>query len=208
LTVEQIIYLKKKKAFFEEMPMHCVTTESVFIHIPKSAGMSVVKALYKKDSSNHDTWREYYHRDKSKFEKYFKFAFVRHPYDRFISAYEYLIKGGKSDTDIYWRDKYLSPYSDVNDFILLGGLERAIKGGAEHFIPQVKFVCKGDNIVVDYIARYESINEDFEYIRSKIGGNELSIVNANEVKNKLILTSLSIDKLNSIYSDDYRVFGY
>jgi hypothetical protein len=203
-----VIYLKKKKAFLENMPEHCIATQSIFIHIPKSAGMSVVKALYGKDSSNHDTWREYYYRDKSKFKEYFKFAFVRHPLERFISAYEYLLKGGKSDADIFWRDKYLTPYSNVNDFILKGGLERAIKGGAEHFTPQVDFVCEGDNVLVDYIARYESINKDFEYIRSKIGGAVLSVENKNANKKTFSLISSSKEKLETVYAKDYKVFGY
>jgi len=208
LTIEQIISLKKKKAFFEGMPEHCISTKSIFIHIPKSAGMSVVKALYNKESSNHDTWREYYRRDRTKFKSYFKFAFVRNPLDRFISAHEYLMKGGKADIDKYWRDKYLLPYDSADAFVLLGGLERAIKGGAEHFFPQVDFVCKGNDVVVDFIARYESIDEDFKYISSIIGGDELGIVNANKVKKQLVLSDLTEGKLKSIYAKDYSTFGY
>ena len=208
LTIEQIIYLKKKKAFFEDMPVHCVATQSIFIHIPKSAGMSVVKALYGKESSNHDTWREYYRRDREKFKSYFKFAFVRHPLDRFISAYEYLMKGGKADADKYWRGKYLSPYSSADDFILKGGLERAIKGGAEHFVPQVDFVCKGNKVVVDYIARYESIDKDFQFISSKIGGDDLGVVNKNASKKQLILSQAARESLEAIYKKDYEQFNY
>lgn len=208
LTVEQIIFLKKKKAFFEDMPDHCIATKSIFIHIPKSAGMSVVKALYNKESSNHETWREYYRRDSKKYKSYFKFAFVRHPLGRFISAYEYLMKGGKEGIDEYWRDKYLSSYKTINDFIILGGLEKAIKGGAEHFLPQVDFICDSGVSMVDFIARFETLDADFQYISSIVGGDELEVVNKNEIKREVQLETEAVLMLENIYKKDYAQFGY
>ena len=208
LSYEQIIYLKKLKAFFEDMPQYCDETKSIFIHIPKAAGMSVVKALYNKEASNHDTWREYRRRDKVKFNQYFKFGFVRHPVDRFISAYEYLMKGGKSEIDVYWRNKYLLPYLNIDSFILDGGLVHAINGGAEHFIPQVDFLCEGSRVVVDFIGRYENIENDYRYVQGKIGGLDLEVLNANSQRNYISLSESALSLLMHIYKQDFSVFEY
>lgn len=207
LSYEMIIFLKKKKSFFEGMPSHFVRSQSIFIHVPKSAGMSVVKALYGKNSSNHDTWREYYYRDRGMFERFFKFAFVREPIDRFISAYDYLLKGGKSEIDVYWRDKYIYGYGDVNEFVLAGGLERAMKNKAEHFIPQADFLCRGNNLVMDFVARYENIERDFQYISSVVGGESLEVINKND-KKAAFLSDASVNKLKQLYEKDFKIFGY
>src|SRR3546814_16910974 len=98
-----MIKTKKFKSWLEPMTEYHDRTQSIFIHIPNAAGMSMVSALYGMDSSVHDTWREYYRRSPSKFKTYFKFSIVRNPEDRLISAYNYLMAGGKSEIDVYWR---------------------------------------------------------------------------------------------------------
>lgn len=209
LTYEKIIALKKIKSIFESMPAHCIATQSIFIHIPKAAGMAIVNSLYQKNQSNHDTWREYYKRDKGKFNKYFKFTFVREPVDRFISAYEYLSKGGKNDIDIYWQNKYIKRYSTPDEFIINGGLEKAIKKGVEHFIPQCKFVYDGNSIVVDFVGRYEDIENDFNYIAEKIGVKaNLKKINGNKQKRSIELSESALLKLHKIYNKDFELFDY
>lgn len=68
-------------------------TRSVFIHIPKTAGRSLVKGLYGLNSVEHAGAEWYQRIDALRFESYFKFAFVRNPWDRMVSAWSYLSQG-------------------------------------------------------------------------------------------------------------------
>ncbi len=70
-------------------------TKTIFIHIPKTAGVSLLKAVYG-DVSLEGHRSFYFNRIalKIKNEEYFSFAFVRNPFDRLHSTYLYLRKGG------------------------------------------------------------------------------------------------------------------
>ena len=58
-------------------------TRSMFVHIPKTAGISVGLSLYGGKSGDHRTIRDYkLCFSKAEFDSFFKFAFVRNPWDR------------------------------------------------------------------------------------------------------------------------------
>lgn len=210
LNYEQIITLKKYQCWFQDMPKHCDDTKSIFIHIPKAAGMSLVNSIYGLTSSNHDTWKEYYRRDSDKFSMYFKYAFVRNPLDRFISAYNYLAKDGKSDIDKYWNKKYIQPYGDVENFILKGGLKKAIKS-VEHFKTQTLYVYKDGKLMVDYIGKYESIDKDIKVIKERLNLSfQLKEINKNpnKIADENTLSNNAKKQLSEFYKQDYLNFDY
>jgi hypothetical protein len=208
LNYEQILYLKKHKSWLEKMPNHCVNTKSIFIHIPKAAGMSLVHSIYNLDYSNHDTWIEYYKRDKHKFSEYFKFSFVRNPLDRFHSAYNYLSQNGKSDIDKYWNKKYMMPYNNIEDFILKGGIDVAFNK-VEHFKSQTYYICKENKIMVDFVGKYESLNTDIEFIKKKLNLKfELAKVNENISSKKEFISIKAEKKIRKIYERDFLNFDY
>lgn len=69
----------------------------IFIHIPKVAGISLIHALgFEHEHRWHMPLKYYQHISEEKFEQYFKFAFVRNPWDRVFSAYQFLAQGGLS----------------------------------------------------------------------------------------------------------------
>tara|TARA_B100001063_G_scaffold156810_1_gene146250 strand:+ start:1571 stop:2221 length:651 start_codon:yes stop_codon:yes gene_type:complete len=209
LSYEKIIKLKKIKSYIENMPDHCIEKKAIFIHIPKAAGMSIVKSIFNVEYSNHDTWREYYRRDRLKFNQYFKFTIVRHPEDRIKSAFGYLKSGGKADIDIYWRNKYLNQYPDLNSFIEMGGLDRYGKI-IEHFIPQINFIEDAfGNTMVDFIGKYERLNEDMNIVFKKINiDTKLEYVNVNKSSDSIILSDASRAIIREYYKRDFEKLGY
>ena len=73
-----------------------------------------------------------------KFDSYFKFTFVRNPYDRLFSAYTFLKKGGINDQDNNFAKKYLSEYNSFDNFVKFGLIKPEVLSWV-HFKPQKDF---------------------------------------------------------------------
>ncbi len=96
--------------------------------------------------------------------QYFKFAFVRNPYDRLVSGYfGRVIKSTKLYKKKRWKDKSFS------DFIKIL-YDTSDENMNIHFRPQHTFLTddKGE-LIVDYVGRFENINEDFREIAKNAG---------------------------------------
>jgi hypothetical protein len=92
--------------------------ECIFIHVPRCAGTSVSSGLFGRPSGTHINARMFqtvYSR--GEWERYFKFAFVRSPWDRLLSAFRYLRKGGSIESDRTWARENLVPDEDFGDFV-------------------------------------------------------------------------------------------
>ena len=159
--------------------------ECLFIHIPKTAGISVSNSIFGDVKWGHRTVNYYksYYGDEV-FNSLYKFCFVRNPYDRLFSAYTFLKNGGINDQDLAFSQKYLEEYLTFEDFVLRGLEKKEIMQWV-HFKPQYTFVCdEGDKIVMDFVGKMETINEDFKYLCKQININnvELKKLNMSSVK--------------------------
>lgn len=180
----------------------------VYVHIPKCAGNTVKSVL---NISNHDHGGI----DQKYISDYFKFTFVRNPWDRFISAYEYIKGGGwkQMNPDQDW-DK---PYCDVlNSFNSLKEFARRpeVWTGMMHFRPQFDFVTidkKTD--CLDFIGRVENLGNDLKFICEQIGCkyNHLPHINKSK-KSHQHYKNYYDDELKNIvdtvYSKDIEYFKY
>ena len=74
----------------------------IFVHVPKCGGVSVSRAVFG-SVVQHGTIRTYQSVfSQAEFQSYFKFTFVRNPWDRLFSAWNFIKKGGKSRYDALW----------------------------------------------------------------------------------------------------------
>lgn len=103
----------------------------------------------------------------------FAFAFVRNPYDRLVSAFYYLSKGGLNESDRRDRFQYVRAYqSNFRLFVLdaLAGPEPPIIFRQIHLRPQVDWLCdESGRVVVDYLAHFESIESAYEDLGRRFG---------------------------------------
>jgi hypothetical protein len=183
----------------------------IFIHIPKSAGMSMVKALYGKSKSHHAKAIDYKLADPKKFNEKVFFAITRNPYARLYSAYNYLQSGGMNLIDSVWYDLYLKKYKNFDDFIM-NGLEIAIKENAEHFIPQYKFVVdQSGTILCDFIGELDDMETTISFLNTygiKLELGHENVSPNNSEKFERLFTKTTIDKVNQLYEQDFKLFGY
>ena len=124
-------------------------------------------------------------------ENYFKFTFVRNPFDRLVSAFSHIIVEGTIND--YHKNIQLIEVGIPTDRIVneTGHLEVTfdhvylmfglfikrliqhydINDDSVHWMPQHIFTeCDGTSIV-DFIGKYENLDEDWRYVAEKINVN-------------------------------------
>ena len=111
---------------------------------------------------------------KGKFNEYFKFTFVRNPWDRFVSEYEYCRKGGV--------DGQLScPYSFeefCNKFVE-GSLVTCTKETGEIYEEHVMLQSKFIDETIDFVGRVENLQSDFNRVCRRLGVEEVELFRVN-----------------------------
>lgn len=103
----------------------------------------------------------------------FAFAFVRNPYDRLVSAFHYLSKGGMNQEDQRDSVEYVGEYQgDFRRFVLhaLAGPEPPRIFRQIHLRPQVDWLCdEYGRIMVDYLGNCESIESAYGELKRRLG---------------------------------------
>lgn len=148
----------------------------VFVHINKTAGTSIGNAIGL-TNKNHLTVKEIIARiGQERWDAAYKFTFVRNPWDKTVSLYEYRRKKNKTQIatlGINFEDWVIKTLGDEQDPYFHDNLKS--------FQPQVEWLRDPlGQISIDYIGKFESLNQDFEAIRKVIGVNtQLPHLNAS-----------------------------
>ena len=136
--------------------------------------------------------------DPAKFGDYFKFAFVRNPFDRFVSYCSFMTRAG----DAFQRD----PQRVMRHFLETPPHHHIL------FAPQHSFVSNGDGaLLADYIGRVETMQDSFDFIAGKIGipTVELEKVNTStRASYRDYYDQQLIDGVARLYARDLELFDY
>lgn len=186
---------------------------AIFIHIPKSAGVSIYKSLFDTDSFGHVPLTHYQkNMSKKEFDSSYKFTFVRNPYDRLHSAYTYLKQGGRKRPIDLEYSKRIKKVDSFEEFVLKSLKDDNI-WHMQHFKPQVEYLKDmGNTINLNFIGKFESLESDFNYVASKLNVNKkLGVLNKTKADRKNYMTYYSQEMLqlvNDLYHDDFQSLGY
>ena len=184
--------------------------QAIFIHLPKTAGTSISKALGL-PTSRHVPAEDYFVSNPNKFARFFKFAIVRNPYDRLLSSYTFLRDGGMNPDDMQFSQAYVQPFESFEHFLIDGFTRSPETRAWVHFRPQSTFICdaRGRN-QMDFTGRFESIAEDYAQIAARLGKpGELPVVNRSSRGGyREAYTPVTIDIARRFYSADLETFGY
>lgn len=185
----------------------------IFVRIPKCASRSISKSLFGNLGGGHRTISKYsIIFSQSEFKNYFKFTFVRNPWDRLVSAYHFLREGGIRKYDQEWSDNLLNFYPNFDTF-LKEWVNRVDVSSGLHFKPQYEFICDKDHqIMVDFVGYFENLEDDFNYVKNKLGINStLASLNKTASRKKDYRSYYTDDTAKlvaDVYRDDIRIFGY
>lgn len=183
--------------------------QCIFIHIPKAAGTSVAQSLFGA-VSRHVDYREYERANPHKFARYFKFTFVRNPWDRLLSAYSFLSRGGMNADDRLWAEGHLAGVKDFPDFVARLAADEGLRSWV-HFRPQHTFICDESlRIRMDFIGRVEHMGRDFAYVADRLGVTA-SLVRVNSSGRRDYRKAYdrrTQATVADLYRTDIELFGY
>lgn len=173
----------------------------IFIHIPKSAGSSIL-SLGVARTRGHQTYAFY--------EKWAQgreipptFAVTRDPYARYLSAYRYLRNGGGNGVDRAWANRNL--HGDHNTFAT-EHLHRPEVQNWMHFRPQTEFL-NGVHGAVTHILRLEALKDEWEPFARQYGLPE-TLPRKNTTSGREELSPAARRAVRRIYADDFDQIGY
>ena len=136
-------------------------------------------------------------------DNYFKFAFVRNPWDMVVSHYEYRKRRRKGCRNLV-KQYYLNGFKFFLDNMRLGRTHLKKQ--------QCEFIMdwRGKSYV-DYIGRFENFQEDFNTVCDKIGMDRHQLPH-NNVSHHKHYTEYYDDETREIvaekYARDIEYFGY
>lgn len=206
--------------------------DAVFIHVPKTGGVSIDRFLKNECSltgfTGHYPASYIKETNPEIFESSFKFSFVRNPWDRLVSAFHFMSQGGYSKIDKVIYQNHIAQYEgDFNRFVLelpnksnfvypneplTEFYADGLPYDTSHFLAQTFWLCdSNNNILVDFVGRFEDLDRDFDKVCAHIGlrSAQLELSNkSNHDHYRNYYTSETAAIVASLYQSDIENFGY
>ena len=153
--------------------------------------------------------------DEGRWEECFKFTFVRDPYARFISSWNFILSTPKISENLLDNDNY-EKFENLQYFI--DNRDELSDNAYNHiFLTQYAQILNSDGFNdMDFIGKHENLENDLEIVFNKIGINTVIhnkdvVLNKNKVDfnyYKTYYTQEILDFVNSYFDDDFTNFNY
>jgi len=215
--------------------MICHQDKCLFVHIPKAAGQSIESVFVERAGLTweeraplllrpntepsmgpprlaHLTASEYVelgYVTEEQYKQYLTFSFVRNPWARVVSEYNYRRLLGDKHYQCSFKTFLFKhfPKSGSDDHALVQDYYR-------HIIPQWQFLYdENGNQLVDFIGKFENLQADFNKVCQQLNIAEIALPHKNKTlavglkqrllqKTKRLLPKLDNKKHYSFYYDD------
>lgn len=134
------------------------------------------------------------------FAGYFKFAFVRNPFDRFVSYCAFMLRGG----DVFER----RPREAMHHFLFSDPPEGHILSRPQ---AQLLVDTDGSTLLADQVGRVEDMQGSYDAICTRIGIASRALDRVNGTRHgayQLYYDQALIDGVAARYAQDLDLFGY
>ncbi len=188
------------KCIFVEVPKTGSTSIRSIIGSPEKPHLNIKeikeKFFHEFDLDTTNVFTHFLKRKKVelKWKKYFKFGFVRNPWDRVVSLY--LRKEGIQMSKEMSFPEFVHWIQNSSDTSI---------HPSKHKNQLDWFLSDNQELEVDFIGKFENINKDWQFISNKLGiTNILPHENKNMIKKKHY-TEYYTNELRDIIADKFRV---
>ncbi len=186
--------------------------KSIFIHIPKCAGSSMEALPFWSKGSGHKTLQQF--SSVEGFPSYYKWCFVRNPWDRVVSAWDTCPEIKPITFPRFVNTLYENRHKIQNLPCIKWGIGLPHVGLAVsriHFLPMLPVIKVDGKMVMDFVGRFENIKNDWNKLTNHLGvKNELPHNNKRKSKPPYqgFYTKDLISKVGEIYKEDIDFFDY
>lgn len=157
------------------------------------------------------------------YENYWKFSFVRNPWDRLVSCYSEKIKTdntfvGKTNSFVKGVHKGLVKYDMFEANMPFDAFLKAVATisdheADQHFRSQYTFLTDShENLFLDFIGKFETMDADFRHVmRTLQAPPDITLQQSNKTHHKpyrKYYTDSLLDIFQKRYSKDLSLFGY
>lgn len=183
------------------MSIYSSKLNTIFVQVPRTASSSMAELVGGQGHRDIIYFKRFFGGQSDlNFKDIFKFAFVRDPYTRFVSCFQ-------------WLQENYPEYKDINEFANI--LKKEYSKWPDDdlreimYRPQHKFICNQYYTPqVDFVGRFENLKDDWGYVADKLGITKKLPHNNKSTIKKPTLTSQTKDLIREIYEKDFEVFGY
>jgi len=186
----------------------------VFVHIQKTAGSSMRNVLKRLPGTHSICGTHSFLKDCDYPKDYFKFVFVRNPWDRLVSWYnmhkklgphndfaKYLMEGSNNISDFLKKTNVITDYP-----------KKGFPVRKSITYNQLDYVSDDNgNILVDFIGKFENLNEDVLTVGKNIGMPNMVLPVVNKLRKddyRTYYTDKDIEIVAEMYKKDIEYFGY
>lgn len=180
-------------------------TNFIFIHINKTGGSSIEKAL--EAPLIHKTALEF-KKDigENRWEQRFSFAIVRNPWDRAVSQFHYrqmINKTGLASKTLSFDDWIKRVYVDG---------DQQYVDEEKMFLTQSAWVSnEKDEIIVDFIGKFEELQSSWDFISKELHREQTTLPHIKKSSRQDYRTYYnddSVEIITNFFEADIKNFGY
>jgi hypothetical protein len=196
----------------------------IFIHIPRCGGSSIEDIIWPKRRTVAELWMGFTSRYHNKYQtgglqhlfgkhieievghklfaEYFKFSFIRNPWDRAVSQFHFMKK--RPDLREFIG---LSLSDSFKKYLDLIHEKTHVQWEQQH-----KFILDAQGKpIVDFLGRFENYKQDVKFVLRKLGLNRKTIPHSNPTDHRPYYEyydNEAVEMVHSLYERDIALFGY